>query len=425
MNTPQKETAGSERETLPAFTSIDEMCAILAKRLIKAYEHTDCGINYLVTFEQLRGLYDAGRAALSHPAAQAGAVQAARLEGLHGFLLSCAVKANTFLDAATIRDWAKEIASLAATQPSAAAGDGQGLQLIGWEYRHLDTANTPNRWSEWERCRARNRHTSTDEDFAQEIRAYIKSGFNYEVREIYAAAPGAAIAAREQEALTNDNFAADWLTNRASLHPHTINLVVRFARALAGKLAAAEKKYGYSDGWLSPDWMDECRTKLQEHIAKGDQRDVAAYCAFLWHHGESTASPAAAPTSQREKFMEVQPDGTTTEEEPDDCCRINTFKSSICAHGTKGCDLLHLSLTSQPNAAAQEQQAGWMPIESAPKGQQVLLYSERDADITIDDWAKYARYNNPNFSRWMPLPPAPAPTGMGSVGLPSGRGEEA
>jgi hypothetical protein len=79
------------------------------------------------------------------------------------------------------------------------------------------------------------------------------------------------------------------------LHPNTANLVARFATALAAKLAAAEKKYGYSDGWAGPNWMDECRQKLNEHVAKGDPRDVAAYCAFLWHHGEGTApSPVAA-----------------------------------------------------------------------------------------------------------------------------------
>lgn len=87
-----------------------------------------------------------------------------------------------------------------------------------------------------------------------------------------------------------------WLTLGKELHPHTVNLVVRFARALAAKLADAEKKYGYSDGWRSPDWMDECRTNLMEHIAKGDPRDVAAYCAFLWYHDESTAkAPESAP----------------------------------------------------------------------------------------------------------------------------------
>lgn len=91
---------------------------------------------------------------------------------------------------------------------------------------------------------------------------------------------------------------AVWLTLGKELNPHTLNLVVRFARALAAKLADAEKKYGYSDGWRSPDWMDECRQHLREHIDKGDPRDVAAYCAFLWHHGERTAEPkdGVAPT---------------------------------------------------------------------------------------------------------------------------------
>lgn len=68
----------------------------------------------------------------------------------------------------------------------------------------------------------------------------------------------------------------------------TANLVIGFAEALAEKLYAAQVKYGYSDGWMSPDWMDECRAKLREHLEKGDPRDVAAYCAFLWHHRERT-----------------------------------------------------------------------------------------------------------------------------------------
>lgn len=78
----------------------------------------------------------------------------------------------------------------------------------------------------------------------------------------------------------------------AGLHPKTASLVQRFTAALAEKLAAAEKKYGYSDGWASPDWMGECRLQLREHLFKGDPRDVAAYCAFLWHHGASTALPS-------------------------------------------------------------------------------------------------------------------------------------
>lgn len=81
---------------------------------------------------------------------------------------------------------------------------------------------------------------------------------------------------------------------RPDMHPATAELVTRFGDALRDKLAAAEKKYGYSDGWLSLDWMDECRKKLIDHVAKGDPRDVAAYCAFLWHHGEKTFVPTKA-----------------------------------------------------------------------------------------------------------------------------------
>lgn len=83
------------------------------------------------------------------------------------------------------------------------------------------------------------------------------------------------------------------------LDEETTLLVSRFARALAEKLYSAQCKYGYSDGWKRDDWMDECRAKLVEHIAKGDPRDVAAYCAFLWHHGESTAPlPAVAGVTE-------------------------------------------------------------------------------------------------------------------------------
>lgn len=76
------------------------------------------------------------------------------------------------------------------------------------------------------------------------------------------------------------------------LHPRTRDLANRFSAAMAEKLLAAQRKYGYSDGWADPSWMDECRAKLLEHVAKGDPRDVANYCAFLWSHGESTAAPS-------------------------------------------------------------------------------------------------------------------------------------
>ena len=76
------------------------------------------------------------------------------------------------------------------------------------------------------------------------------------------------------------------------LHRETQSLVLLFAEALAEKLRAAEIKYGYSDYWKDDDWKEECQAKLMEHIAKGDPRDVANYCAFLWHHGWPTVAPS-------------------------------------------------------------------------------------------------------------------------------------
>ncbi|MDN7893822.1 hypothetical protein QZM93_35045, partial [Burkholderia cepacia] len=115
-------------------------------------------------------------------------------------------------------------------------------------------------------------------------------------------------AARLLESLAEDR-AADEMCNRwpwqrgtsqpaaeptipAELHHDTAKLVRRFAHALGNKLLSAQRKYGYSDNWMRDDWADECRAELMRHIQKGDPRDVAAYCAFLWHHNESTAATA-------------------------------------------------------------------------------------------------------------------------------------
>ncbi len=72
------------------------------------------------------------------------------------------------------------------------------------------------------------------------------------------------------------------------LHPDTCKLVAQFATAMAKKLRIAEVKHGYSNGWKDSDWMPECKHDLIEHLIKGDPRDVANYCAFLWFHKQST-----------------------------------------------------------------------------------------------------------------------------------------
>lgn len=72
---------------------------------------------------------------------------------------------------------------------------------------------------------------------------------------------------------------------------HLASLVQRFSNAILLKLRAAEEKYGYNNGWLKDDWASDLRRQLLDHIDKGDPRDVAAYCAFAWHHGWSVSSP--------------------------------------------------------------------------------------------------------------------------------------
>ena len=64
----------------------------------------------------------------------------------------------------------------------------------------------------------------------------------------------------------------------------TDDLVDRFAVALKAKLRAAGEKYGFDDAWKADDWRDKLIEDLWRHGQKGDPRDVAAYCAFAWHH---------------------------------------------------------------------------------------------------------------------------------------------
>ena len=92
--------------------------------------------------------------------------------------------------------------------------------------------------------------------------------------------------AQQFEALgTSKAKPTDALKIPEGLHPDTADLVMRFATALAEKLHRAEQKYGYANGWKASGWYNECLQQLWEHIEKGDPRDVAAYCAFMWHHG--------------------------------------------------------------------------------------------------------------------------------------------
>ena len=106
------------------------------------------------------------------------------------------------------------------------------------------------------------------------------------------------------------------------LHPDTQKLVADFSAVLAEKLYKAQLKYGYSDGWKSDGWADDCLKHFQQHVDKGDPRDVAAYCAFMWFHGWSTALPAPSipvpPVAQPVMFI----DGDISSEDAEKLAKV-------------------------------------------------------------------------------------------------------
>lgn len=79
--------------------------------------------------------------------------------------------------------------------------------------------------------------------------------------------------------------ACEWknIETLKSLKQHEDDEAVdRFAHAIKEKLALAREK-GRS-GWqqMGP---NELSAMLREHVEKGDPRDVANFCMFLWHQG--------------------------------------------------------------------------------------------------------------------------------------------
>lgn len=88
----------------------------------------------------------------------------------------------------------------------------------------------------------------------------------------------------------------------------TAELVLDFSKAIAEKLHQSERKYGWSDGWKESDWQEKCLADFHHHIGKGDPRDVAAYCAFMWHHEWPTRpAPVADLVPEGWKLVPVEP----------------------------------------------------------------------------------------------------------------------
>ena len=129
-------------------------------------------------------------------------------------------------------------------------------------------------------------------------RALIASGTTIE--ELFSSATGAAensapAAVRESACSTPRSPASAAMGLSAGVEagaaePDALaDLVSRFSKALLAKLRLAQAN-GRS-GWERDDWEVACQQGLLRHVDKGDPRDVAAYCAFMWHHGWITATP--------------------------------------------------------------------------------------------------------------------------------------
>lgn len=140
-----------------------------------------------------------------------------------------------------------------------------------------------------------------DADYLPSLIVYLnREATDNELRDIHEQLAGreSAAGAGQQDAHFDESIRALYVPAPMNLHPATADLVAKFAWRLAIKLRKAEQKYGYSNGWQNADWMDECRAQLIAHVHKGDPLDVAAYCAFLFYHDESTAPPPASAAAK-------------------------------------------------------------------------------------------------------------------------------
>lgn len=149
----------------------------------------------------------------------------------------------------------------------------------------------------------------------------------------------------------------------------SIEILMRdFCEALKEKSLNSIEKYGYSeDAWRDDvTWQDVCNKELIEHIQKGDPRDVAIYCAFMWHHGWKTFLPQPSD----DMVMEVQ--------------EAIAKRMASCGSGPVEIDLAKLACQiAQSHINKAKEEAGNLMLESAKElnaaaDRIIALEKERD-----------------------------------------------
>lgn len=126
------------------------------------------------------------------------------------------------------------------------------------------------------------------------------------------------------------------------------SLVEKFSTALLDKLCQSERKYEWNGGWFLDNWADDLRKRVREHLEKGDPRDVAAYCAFAWHHEWSLAD------KPRDGSGEARPTPPDVIPICAECNSPITVHGWTCKHGASGEARLREALPNNPH--------GWRSI---------------------------------------------------------------
>lgn len=171
----------------------------------------------------------------------------------------------------------------------------------------------------------------------------------------------------------------------AELHPDTQNLAANFCTALAEKLYGAQLKYGYDADWKQDGWATQCLSHFHQHIAKGDPRDVAAYCAFMWYHGwktESVSGPVV-PDDQADAFIaaiEKEQDRLHEEDylmDSKDCIdviREEVQRLNACRAALLQSEYRDLSQPVDPQISEYEKimlRAGWVMVPVEPTSEMI------------------------------------------------------
>ncbi|HBS9310065.1 TPA: DUF551 domain-containing protein [Klebsiella pneumoniae] len=196
----------------------------------------------------------------------------------------------------------------------------------------------------------------------------------------------------------------------AELHPDTQKLVIDFCTVLAEKLYKAQLKYGYDADWKQDGWPTQCQAHFHQHIAKGDPRDVAAYCAFMWYHGWKTeatqpVTEVPKPISDRQAIVALESAGAVTP-----IGRAYKMDWNVCRAA------MLAAAPQSPGSEPSTVPGKWIPVsERIPEDRkQVILWDAEIGEVTSGHYSHKTQtfYHcgdaiENEITHWMPLPAAP------------------